>query len=178
MHPVRTVIYDLAKKEEPRHLENDVRRGTLTYLDTSDERLSYGLEFTPEEHPRLAAIEAYVLPDLGIRVSRFKHRCERLPDDYDYYIDIVSVVEKGDLWRVRDLYLDILVFDGYRVKILDTDEYLAALQEGHLTAAEVAHALTALHAFVNGLAQHEYNLDAYLQVEGVTLTWRKLKSTR
>ena len=177
MHPVRTVVYDLVNRREPRYLEGETPLATLTYLNALGKQLSYGLAFTSEEHPLLAAIEAHVLPNLGIRVSRFKRRREHAVDDYDYYVDIVNVVERGERWVVRDLYLDVLVFEGEQAKILDTDEYLAAITEGHLEADEAAYALETAHTLLNKLAQHEYNLEMYLQTEGVTLTWRKLKST-
>ena len=92
---------------------------------------------------------------MGVEISRFGYREAYRPENpFDYYVDIVSVPEQGEFWTVRDFYLDVLVYDGERVKILDTDEYLAAIQEGHLTADEAAHALTALHTFVNDLARH------------------------
>ena len=174
MHPVRVYTYTTAQKlcvhaDGTWHLE---------FVKADSSQLAYGLRLDKTHHPKIGYRESHVLPRLGLKISRLGYRNRAERGGFDYYVDIIGVTEQGDLWTVRDLYLDVHVYDGERVEILDTDEYLAAIQEGHLTADEAAHALTALHAFVNGLAQHGYNLDAYLQAEGATLSWRKLKSTR
>lgn len=176
MHPVREYRYDPAAKVYL-HVTTGETEG-LEYAAEAPFGFSYCAVFDEARGPKIGYRESHVLPRLGLKVSRLGYRNRAEREGFDYYVDIISVPEQGDLWTVRDLYLDVHVYDGERVKILDTDEYLAAVQEGHLTADEAAHALTALHAFVNGLAQHGYTLDAYLQAEGVTLSWRKLKSTR
>lgn len=173
MHPVRTVTYDLEAVSGPVHLEGPSPFGRLTRVDVTKEKLSYGLEFTLDEHPKLAGLEAHVLPVLGVRVSHFEHREKLPPGDYDYYVDIVCVTEQGERWVVRDLYLDVLIFDGVRTKILDTDEYLAARVEGHMDAGEADDALLNLHAFLDGMARYGHSLERYLESQGVTLTWRK-----
>lgn len=177
MHTVRSYRYDPAQNVCVHVTTGETEE--LEYAAETDFGFSYCAIFNEARGPKLWCRESHVLPTLGVEISRFGYRKAYRPENpFDYYVDIISVPEQGDCWTVRDLYLDVLVYDGERVKILDTDEYLAAVQEGHLTADEAAHALTALHAFVNGLARHGYNLSAYLQAEGVTLSWRKLKSTR
>lgn len=177
MHPVRSYRYDPAEKVCVHVTTGETEE--LEYASEIPSGFSYCAVFNEARHPKLWCRESHVLPTLGIEISRFGYREAYQPENpFDYYVDIVSVPERGDLWTVRDFYLDVLVYDGERVKILDTDEYLAAIQAEHLTADEAVHALTRTHAFVNGLAQHRYTLDAYLQAEGVTLSWRKLKSTR
>lgn len=179
MHPVRTVTYDLTAKP-PQYLGYDGPFGTLTYVDVAAGRLSYRLEFTADEHPVLSSLEAHVLPEFGVRVVRFCRRNAEaddyayyVDDDYDYYVDIVSVTEQGERWVVRDLYLDVLVFNGVRAKILDTDEYLVARAEGHMDAPEADDALLKLHDFVDGLARYGHSLERYLETQGVSLTWRR-----
>lgn len=173
MHPVRAYTYIPA-----RNLCIHVQDGETETLEYACETASYCALFNEARGPKLWGRESHVLPRLGIEISRFGYREAYQPENpFDYYLDIVRVSEQGERWTVRDLYLDVLVFDGERAKILDTDEYLAAIQEGHLSAEEAAYALEAAHMLVNSLAQHGYNLEAYLQAEGVTLTWRKLKST-
>ncbi len=173
MHPVRTNTYDLEAVNGPVHLEGQSPLGRLTYVDVTGEKLSYGLELTLDEHPKLEGLEAHVLPELGLRVVRLEYRKDHAPDDSDYYVDIVRVAEQGERWVVRDLYLDVLVFDGVKTKILDTDEYLEALAEGHMDAAEASDALLNLHSFIDGLARHGHSLARYLGSQGVTLTWRR-----
>ncbi len=76
-------------------------------------------------------------------------------------------------WTSRDLYLDIVVLEGRGAHIADTDEFLAAQAEGLLTQTEVAYALNAAHALLNGLAKHAYSLRGYLKTQGLALTWHR-----
>ncbi len=177
MHPVRETSFVLADKTWIAKSRGAITTGELESVYAVNDCLSYSVLFDEQQHPQLRGREGYVLSKLGVQVSRFEYRRARTPDDFDYYIDIVRVSEQGEHWTVRDLYLDVLVFDGERAEILDTDEYLAALQEGHLGADEAAYALGAAHALLNNLATFGYRLEAYLYSEGVTLTWHRLKST-
>lgn len=177
MHPVREYTYVLAEKLCV-HVATEETEG-LEYAHETAAGLTYCALFNEARGPKLWCRESHVLPKLGIEISRLGYREAYRPSKpFDYYLDIVQVPEQGERWTVRDLYLDVLVFDGERAEILDTDEYLAALQEGHMDAREAACALETTHNLLNGLARHGYNLEAYLQAEGVTLTWRRLKSTR
>lgn len=178
MHPVRETSFVLVDNAWITKSRGTTETGSLESVHVVNRCLSYSVLFDEHQHPKLWAREGHVLPELGISVSRFAYRREAFWKGFDYYVDIVRVAGIGECWVVRDLYLDVLVFDGVRAEILDTDEYLAAVQEGHLEAGEAASALEAAHAFVNNLARHGYDLEAYLHSEGVTLTWRRLKSTR
>lgn len=174
MHPVRIYTYATAQKLCAH------ANGTwyLEYAEANPSQLTYGLRLDEGYHPKIGYRESHVLPGLGLEISRFGYRNQAEWEGFDYYVDIISVPEQGERWTVRDLYLDVLVFEGERAKILDTDEYLAALQEGHLGADEAAYALETAHALLNNLATFGYSLEAYLHSEGVTLTWHRLKSTR
>ena len=178
MHPVRETSFVLADNAWVAKSRGAITTGELESVYAIDNCLSYSVLFNECQHPQLRGREGYVLPRLGVQVSRFEYRRERTSDDFDYYVDIVRVSEQGERWTVRDLYLDVLIFDGERAEILDTDEYLAAIREGHLEADEAAYALESAHALLNKLATFGYSLEAYLHSEGVTLTWHRLKSTR
>ncbi|MCA9839007.1 MAG: hypothetical protein KC422_18975, partial [Trueperaceae bacterium] len=90
---------------------------------------------------------------------------------YDYYLDTIRVVETADPWIVRDLYLDILVYEGKRAEVVDTDDYLAAQSEGHFEAGEADFALNATHDTLNALANHGYSLRMWLESRNINLTW-------
>lgn len=176
MHPVTEAVFDLAAGRRTRHNRGRAEHSRLSYAETTPHGLAYVA--VQDDHPEALTLQAHVLPKLGLQVVKFEYREPRRHHaSFDYYIDIARVTEQGKRWVVRDLYLDVLVFDGNKAEILDTDEYLAAIQEGHLGADEAAYALETAHTLLNKLAQHEYTLESYLQTEGVTLTWRKLKST-
>ncbi len=176
MHPVTEAVYNFEKRQRLRHKVEGVEISRLVYYNVGSNELVYVAEY--DDHPESLAMRAQVLPDLGLQIVRFDYRKPKRPHaNFDYYVDMVRVVEQGERWVVRDLYLDVLVYEGKRAEIIDTDEYLAAIEEGHLNAKEAAYALETAHQLLNGLAKHEYSLEAYLQAEGVTLAWPKLKST-
>ena len=176
MHPVREYVYTPAENWCVHTHDGDTDK--LEYAYETLTSFSYGLQFSKGQNPKLSRNESHVLPELGIKVSRHTYWRGRSPEDFDYYVDVARISERGGRWVVRDLYLDVLVYEGVRAEIVDTDEYLAAIEEGHLNADEAAFALTTAHALLNGLAKYGYSLEAYLQAEGVTLAWPKLKSTR
>lgn len=181
MHPVSVSVYDLAGRRKIRRKRGSEEVGTLLCHESTPQMLSYFVKL--HDHPEVSSVRGQVLPDLGLQVARFDYleprplSADYVSADFDYYLDIVRVTEQGKRWVVRDLYLDVLVVEGVRATILDTDEYLAAVREGHLGADEAAYALGAAHALLNNLAKFGYSLAAYLHSEGVTLTWPKSKST-
>ncbi len=115
------------------------------------------------DHPDFLALSTYVLPDLGIAVTRWTHRPESAYAWYDYYVDILTCEPGPTCWTTRDLYLDVVVVEGKFALTSDTDEYLEALREGLLTLEEGAYALTKMHTLLNGLAECGYSMKAWLR---------------
>ena len=114
-------------------------------------------------------MQAYVLPELHLQVVVMEWREEGYA--YDYCLDDAHDVETGQHWVVRDLYLDILVYEKQKLAVLDTDEYLAAIAEGHLDKEEAEHALTVTHDTLNALSKYGNSLEAYLEARGIHLEW-------
>ncbi|OXM71810.1 MULTISPECIES: DUF402 domain-containing protein [Amycolatopsis] len=117
-------------------------------------------------------LESWVLPGLGLRLTDYWFRPghER---DQDFYLDVVSVERDGATWRTTDWYLDLVVREGERVDVLDTDELLAAARAGLLTAGEAERALEITFDAVNGLAAHGYRVGRWLATHDIHLTWRR-----
>jgi predicted RNA-binding protein associated with RNAse of E/G family len=119
-------------------------------------------------------LEGYVIPELSLQIVRFSWQDEvNPPHSYNYYIDAIRVLSTGSCWQVRDLYLDILVYDRQRAEVKDTGEFLAAQRAGHLGPDEIDHTLNTTHATLNGLAKHDYSLPDYLESHGFALPWTK-----
>ena len=176
MYPVTEAVYDFEKRQRVRRKMGQAEISRLTTHNVGLNELVYVAEY--DDHPESLLMRGQVLPGLGLQVVRFEYREPKRPHaNFDYYVDVVCVSEQGKRWVVRDLYLDVLVYEGKRAEIIDTDEYLAAIEEGHLEAEEAAYALETAHKLLNGLGQHGYSLASYLQAEGVTLAWPRLKST-
>lgn len=124
------------------------------------------------DHPRIAAIESWLLHRLGLRVTDFFFHPghER---DQDFYLDVVTVQTGDRMWRTEDHYLDLVVRTGREVEVLDTDELLAAVTAGQLDHAVAQQALHTAFGAVDGLARHGYRLDRWLASLDVHPTWRR-----
>lgn len=165
MHPPRVTRYDIAAKTHT--------VGSSPYPIDHYECGEGWLYLTRPfiGHPHSAAMEAYLLPSLSLQVNRWSHHPESNYAWYDFYVDVMTFDIGEALWTSRDLYLDIVVVEGERAEVLDTDEYLAAVKEGFLTRREAALALTRAHELLNGLAKYGYSLEDYLNAQAIQLKW-------
>lgn len=137
------------------------------------------------DHPEFGYLESWLLPALGLRVNVFHFRPGVTPSSRRY-IDVVEIggdrrdgwdVGVGkrtdpptDVWRTRDLYLDILELGG-RVRVEDSDELTAALAAGMVTAEQAAWAIDRAMDAVAGIAAHDGDVDAWLAATGHPVTW-------
>ena len=132
-------------------------------------------------HPRIAYWQAHLLPGLlggpdtegrteglGVQVCRYDFHGERA---HDYYLDVATITRQGEVWTVRDHYLDLLVWDGLCAEIADTEELNAALAAGYIGQEEFASAVAAAHGVLNGLARTGYDLKLWLAGQGIELEW-------
>ncbi|WP_406634068.1 DUF402 domain-containing protein [Amycolatopsis sp. WGS_07] len=117
-------------------------------------------------------LESWLLPDLGLRITDFwfSPGHER---DQDFYLDVVRVRRDGPRWVATDLYLDLVLKDKISVRVIDTDELLAAVSGKLLSQEEGEYALEVAYAAVEGLAAHGYDLAAWLSTKDMTLGWRR-----
>lgn len=169
MHPVRVETMDLVSLTHT--LDHGQGQAPDTYPLLWAERTPFGLYLARAfvDHPRIHFMERHILPELGLLVNRFTG------SDWvahnQYYVDVAAITPGETRWVTRDLYLDVSIHQDGRPMVLDTDEYLAAVQEGLLDAQEAAQALNTLHRLVNGLLATG-DLEAWLAQEGIHLPWR------
>lgn len=134
----------------------------------------FGLYMAREvvDHPRLAYLESWLLPGLGIRANDFWHH----PGDqreWDTYIDIVDITVAGAVWTTVDHYLDIGLRTGRGLDVLDVDELTAALLAGLIDADTAEGALLTTFRTAEGLAANGYHLSRWLTTRDITLTWQR-----
>jgi uncharacterized protein len=164
VHPPKIELFDVAG------MTNTDPKGFVRAVDRY-ERTDFGLYMARplDGHPDIAYFRSWLLPALGLRVSRWlPHPGKEL--DHDVYIDVVDI-EDGNVVRTVDLYLDVLVFDGRDLRVLDTDEILAARTAGLLDDAAVERALERTFHAVDGIAAAGYQTDAWLASKGILVTW-------
>jgi predicted RNA-binding protein associated with RNAse of E/G family len=172
IHPPKVELFDVAA------MVNTDPKGFRRAVDEY-RQADFGLYMARpmHGHPQLAYIESWLLPELGLRVSKWLPRPGRVREDF--YIDLVDIdpafgARTGtSIWRVVDAYLDILVYAGDRLEVLDTNELLAALEGGLIAAGTAQRALERTYRTVEGITRHGYDTGAWLRECGVQLTWRE-----
>ena len=113
------------------------------------------------DHPQFGYLESWLLPDLGLRANIFHFRPGVAATSHRY-LDVAEVTRGPgsdaangafatgddpitrdaafDVWRTRDLYLDLVVLDG-EVRVDDADELTAAVAAGLVDAETGAWAI-------------------------------------
>jgi hypothetical protein len=165
IHPPHLTCWDVA---DGRNVDRD---GAERWLDAwKVTEIGLYIAVTVPEHTRVQSLQSWLLPDLGLRVTRFAWR-PRQRRDYDYYLDVCDVTVDGTVWTSVDHYLDIMVRTGLEAWVDDADEFVAAVRAGHLAAADAQRALEVSYRTLAGLAATGFDLDAWLATQGVTLDW-------
>ncbi|GAB3903726.1 DUF402 domain-containing protein [Kibdelosporangium lantanae] len=171
IHPPKVELFDVAGmvNTDPKGFRRDVDEYRRTGFGLYMARPMAG-------HPHLAYIESWLLPEFGLRVSKWRPKPGRVREDF--YIDLVDIdpdfgARTGStVWRVVDAYLDILVYTGDRLEVLDTNEVLAALESGLIAAGTAQRALERTYRTVEGITRYGYDVGAWLADSGVQLVWR------
>jgi uncharacterized protein len=167
MHPPKVETFDV-----PAATNTDPKGFVRPVDEYRVEPFGLYLRRPMQHHPRIAGIESWLLPEVGIRVTDFQWRPghER---DQDFYLDIVDIERNGDVWRTVDHYLDIVVRTGRDSVVLDLDEYVHAVANGLLDGPAAQRALATSYRVLRGLTAHQHDLDAWLAGLGVRLTWKR-----
>nr|WP_042188098.1 DUF402 domain-containing protein [Kibdelosporangium sp. MJ126-NF4] len=178
VHPPKVELFDVRAMEniDPKGFRRTVDEYRLEHFGLFMARKMDG-------HPKLAYIESWLLPELGLRVTHW-HRHPGTPRGEDVYIDLVEVDPDfgtysnegssalGPVWRMVDVYLDLHVYTGERLEVVDTDELLAALDARLIDAGTAQRALERTYRTVDGISAHGYDTDAWLRSLGIEMTWR------
>jgi uncharacterized protein len=116
-------------------------------------------------------LESWLLPSLGLRATVF-HFNPGHERDHDYYLDVGEYTPGASVWRSEDHYVDLEVRTHASVRVADVDELLEAVRYGLLTPDVGEQAMRRAIAAVDGLASHDYDLNAWLAGKGMRLVWR------
>ncbi|MFC0108221.1 DUF402 domain-containing protein [Kibdelosporangium aridum] len=174
VHPPKVELFDV------KAMENIDPKGFRRTVDEYRmEKFGLFMARKMDSHPELAYIESWLLPELGLRVSHW-HTHPGARQREDIYIDLVEVdtdfaardAAPGPVWRMVDIYLDIHVYTGERLEVVDTDELLAALDARLIDAGTAQRTLERTYRTVEGITRHGYDTCAWLESLGIDLTWR------
>ncbi|WP_291418645.1 DUF402 domain-containing protein [Actinophytocola sp.] len=164
VHPPKIELFDVAG------MTNTDPKGIVRAVDRY-EAADFGLYMARplDGHPTIAYFRSWLLPAHGLRVGRWLARPGRKLD-HDVYLDVIDI-EPGPVWRTVDLYLDVLVRDRQDLRVLDTDEILAARSAGLIDDGTTQRAFERTFGAVDGIAAAGYDVDAWLATLGVRVTW-------
>jgi hypothetical protein len=110
---------------------------------------------TADDPHRIWIERSYLLLDVGVQLKLPHWWADEHPGVW--YVDLVQIVDDGDVLRVRDLYLDVIVpTDGRPYRMLDAEEFGDAIEAGELSVADA----------VDGLRRWQLFLDTYLHIRG------------
>lgn len=166
---------------------NGFTRTVDKYVETS-----FGLYMARgADHPRFGYIEAWLLREPDIRITKFHFRPETKASDpltgrQEFYIDIAHNARDRErpIWTTTDYYADIVLYNGdpgelnrdrdahdrYSMEVLDLDELEDAYTQGFISATDLAHALSVTATVVDGLTTYG-NIDSWLEQFNIALTW-------
>ena len=164
LHPVKQETFDTTSKT------NIDPKGFLREVDTF-RVTEFGLYMARgANHPKFGYLESWLLPQLNLRANIFHFR-EGVDMEQDYYFDIADIDVEGEVWRTRDLYVDLVAVQGEAIDVLDIDELAAATSAGFITAAEAEKAIEATLNAVEGITRHDDDAMEWLRALGIELTW-------
>ncbi|RLK59444.1 DUF402 domain-containing protein [Actinokineospora cianjurensis] len=166
VHPPKVELFDQVE------MTNTDPKGFVRVVETFRET-EHGLYMSRpvDGHPRIAHFESLLLPEDGLRVSKWRGR-SGVDLGHDFYLDIVDITRDGQCWRTVDLYLDVLVRTGRDVRVEDSDELLAAFRAGLVDLSTAERAMTRTHTTVAGIAAAGHDVDAWLAERGIPAPWQ------
>lgn len=166
MHPPKHETFDLRART------NTDPKGIVRAVDEYSVR-PWGLYLARPTPGRAQFhyLESWLLPSLGLRATVF-HYNPGHERDHDFYLDVGEYTPGRDEWTSEDHYLDLEVRTHGGVDLTDVDELVDAIRHGLLTPEVGERAVRRAVAATDGLARHEYDLNAWLTSQGMPLTWR------
>jgi predicted RNA-binding protein associated with RNAse of E/G family len=169
MHPPKTTTFDV-----PAQVNRDskgVERDVDEYRETP-----FGLYMSRAmvDRPTAHWMQSWLIPGLGLCVTDWWWNPGHVRDQ-DFYLDICDIVRDDDVWTLTDHYLDIVVQHRRGAQLIDIDEFVGAVALGLLDPAAAELAVHRAARIIDGLASHDYDLDAWLGGMGIELSWRPKK---
>ncbi len=167
IHPPKVELFDLdaMTNTDPKGVVRPVREYRVE---------PFGLYLARDvvDHPSICALESWLLPEMGLRITDWFHPPGHEWEEH-FYVDVVRIDIDARRWRTEDHYLDLIVRTGCGVDVVDTDELLDAVVAGLLDRSAAQTALDTTYQTVNGLARHGYRLDRWLSTVGAWPTWSR-----
>ena len=106
IHPPKVELFDLdaMTNTDPKGIVRTVREYRVE---------PFGLYVARDvvDHPTIRALESWLLPEMGLRITDWFYPPGHEWDDH-LYVDVVRIDVDGRCWRTEDHYLDLVVRTG------------------------------------------------------------------
>jgi predicted RNA-binding protein associated with RNAse of E/G family len=147
---------DVARR---RILDRDDAWHDVELLSSSEHGVYYA---RPIDYELFWYQERWVLPGPGWVINRFAFHAQR-NHGWDWYIEPEVIARDGDMLRLQDGYLDIVIHEGARYHVLDADELAHGLAGGHIPLDEAVSVMEAFNRLCEALRGHDCSGHALLR---------------
>jgi predicted RNA-binding protein associated with RNAse of E/G family len=133
------------------------------------ERWGLAVECPTPDAPEHDAEITWLLPDLGLRLTRYRPR-RRHSRPGPSTLTAVRIERETRSWTTTDLLLGLEVEDGGRARIAHATEFATAVATGALRLSEADYALRTVHRTLEEVTRHR-DLNQWLAYRGIFDIW-------
>lgn len=144
------------------HLEHHERSGNTYRIDRRLERRGNAilLDRSFVSHAETAGFRSLLLPEQHLWVIFYE--AHRPPHPMYCYMHMARICDEGSTVTIEDLYLDVILYDTGRWRVVDIDEFREAVAAGELSPEQIQAALLGLENACRLVDQHGKAMEAFL----------------
>ncbi|WP_223839296.1 hypothetical protein [Saccharopolyspora pogona] len=144
--------------------------GSVAQLEVCHvERWGLAVECPTPEAPDHDAEITWLLPDLGLRLTRYRPR-RRHSRPGPSMLTAVHIERETRSWTMTDLLLGLEVGDHGRARITHATEFAAAVGNGLIRLSEADYALRTVHRTLDEVTRHR-DINQWLAHRGIFQLW-------
>ncbi|MBB5156543.1 DUF402 domain-containing protein [Saccharopolyspora phatthalungensis] len=133
------------------------------------ERWGLAVEYSTPEAAEHDAEITWLLPDLGLRLTRYRPR-SRHSRPGPSTLTAVHIERETRSWTTTDLLLGLEVGDRGRARITHAAEFAAAVDGGLIRLSEADYALRTVHRTLEEVTRHR-DINEWLAHRGIFEAW-------
>ncbi|SFD80970.1 hypothetical protein SAMN04487819_103286 [Actinopolyspora alba] len=162
--PQHVEVVDVANGQ--RHLGSGI---TQQLDDCHLERWGLCLERSTPDDPVHGSEVTWLLPDLGLRLTRYRPRSRHARPDGSL-LTAARIDRDARSWITTDLLLGLEVPEHGAARIVKSEEFAAAVSDGMLTLEEADLAVCTVHRIYEEIRLHR-DVEQWLAYRGVFTAW-------
>ncbi len=144
--------------------------GAVVPLDRCQvEHWGLSLECATPEDPAHEGEVTWLMPDLGLRLTRRRSR-RRHSRREPSMLTVVHVERDTRSWTVTDLLLGLQVPDHGSARIVQAEEFATAISAGMIRLSEADYALRTVHRTFEEISRHR-DINQWLAHRGIFELW-------